>query len=164
MAEEQTGREHEHPVLPIKLYIKIGVTLLILTMVTVAVAQIHLGAMNVIVAMFIAALKASLVVLFFMHLKYDSKLYMVAFVGAIVFLALFITFSMADTEQRGDIYEYRSEQINPEAVIYRNRNTAAGGGHHGEAESPDSSATSSTAETSQHEQAEGASSTSSSGH
>jgi cytochrome c oxidase subunit 4 len=125
MAEEKTGQLHDHPVLPLKLYVNVGLALLVLTVITVVVAQIHLGAMNVVAAMVIAATKATLVVLFFMHLKYDSKLYMVAFVGAIVFLALFITFSMADTERRGDIYEFRSEQINPEAVIYRNNGAAA---------------------------------------
>ncbi|MBI5267625.1 MAG: cytochrome C oxidase subunit IV family protein, partial [candidate division Zixibacteria bacterium] len=48
----------------------------------------------------VAAVKATLVLLFFMHLKYDNKLYAFAFLISIAFLAVFITFTLLDTLYR----------------------------------------------------------------
>lgn len=72
-------------------------TLLFLTWATVATAQIDLGFLNIWVAMGIATLKASLVVLFFMHMFWDKPFNQVLFVGTLVFLGLFITFCLLDT-------------------------------------------------------------------
>jgi cytochrome c oxidase subunit 4 len=56
-------------------YIAVGVALYILTFITVWAVEIDLGKiLNTIIALSIASLKASLVALFFMHLKYESKL------------------------------------------------------------------------------------------
>lgn len=112
-AEEQ----HNH-IMPLSLYINIGLILLGLTIVTVWVSYHDYGEFNLVVAMAIAATKASLVALFFMHLKYDNKLYSVIFLGAIFFLAIFIVITMFDTLRRDDIYEIKSEPIHKEAIIY----------------------------------------------
>ncbi|RMF23450.1 MAG: hypothetical protein D6760_05295 [Deltaproteobacteria bacterium] len=72
--------------------------LVALTVITVAAAQIDLGSANIWIALGIAALKGSLVVLFFMHLKYDSPFNGVVFVSALVFLALFIALALLDRE------------------------------------------------------------------
>ena len=69
MTEEQ--KEH---ILPLRLYVGVTAALFALTGLTVAVSYVHLGALNVIVAIGIAAIKVSLVALFFMHLKYDKKI------------------------------------------------------------------------------------------
>lgn len=61
-------------ILPFSLYIKVLVALLILTVVTVAISRVDFGALNLVVAMGIASVKATLVALFFMHLKYEDKL------------------------------------------------------------------------------------------
>lgn len=95
--------EHNKPhVLPLSTYLTVGGLLLALTVVTVLVAQFHFGEWNLIVAMAVAAVKATLVLLFFMHLKYDNKMYTYAFLISIAFLAVFITFTMIDTMTRDE--------------------------------------------------------------
>lgn len=108
---------HNH-ILPLKLYINVGLALFALTVITVAVAQVHLGPFNMVVAMVIAGTKAMLVALFFMHLKYDNKLFLSIFVSGILFLVLFIVFTMFDTERRGDIEAFKADRINAAAAMY----------------------------------------------
>jgi cytochrome c oxidase subunit 4 len=100
--------------------------LIVLTAVTVWISHFHFGAYNLVVAMGVAAIKASLVALFFMHLKYDNKLYMTIFLSAIAFLAIFIVLTMFDNLTRGRIDEEKVHPINPNAVIYRDSGTVAG--------------------------------------
>ena len=59
---------------PIKVYIGIFLTLMVLTAVTVVVAYVNLGQLNKVVALGIASFKATLVVLYFMHVKYASRM------------------------------------------------------------------------------------------
>jgi cytochrome c oxidase subunit IV len=94
----ETIEEHEshhHIVSPI-VYIVIAASLLVLTAITVAASYIEMGIFNPIVALAIAVLKAVLVVLFFMHVKYSSKLTKLT-VGAGVFTFLvLIGMTLAD--------------------------------------------------------------------
>ena len=64
---------HDGPghVLPFAMYVKVLGALLVLTIITVLAAYQDFGNMNLVVAMIIASVKASLVALFFMHLKYE---------------------------------------------------------------------------------------------
>lgn len=79
-----------------KIYAAIGATLLVLTAVTCAVSYVELGVFNAVVALAIAVLKAMLVVLFFMHVKYSTKLTKLTLISALfVFLGL-ISMTMAD--------------------------------------------------------------------
>jgi len=110
-----------HHILPLSVYLTIGSILIVLTGVTVYVASIDFGAYNLVIAMVIAGFKASLVALYFMHLKYDNKLYMITFLGALLFLAIFVIFTMFDTLRRDDIYEIKSGPIQSDAVIYRDQ-------------------------------------------
>jgi cytochrome c oxidase subunit 4 len=105
-------------ILPLSLYLTIGGALLFLTGVTVIVSFYQFGPFNLVIAMFIAAIKATLVAMYFMHLKYDSKIYLMIFVMAILFLATFITFTMFDTMQRDRIYQIKSGEIRKDAIIY----------------------------------------------
>jgi cytochrome c oxidase subunit 4 len=116
-------KSHEHHILPLQTYFNVFIALICLTVVTVLVAQYDFGALNLLVAMIIAGVKATLVALIFMHLKYDNKIYAVIFVGALLFLAVFIIITMFDTLRRGDIYEIKSGPIEPNAVIYRDTAT-----------------------------------------
>ncbi|WP_028583241.1 cytochrome C oxidase subunit IV family protein [Desulfogranum mediterraneum] len=75
-------------------------TLLILTAVTVGVSYVDLGIFNVPIALTIAATKVSLVLLFFMHLKYEGKAIVVSFLGTIFFLAIMISFTFWDVAFR----------------------------------------------------------------
>lgn len=83
-----------------KTYFIIFGALLVLTAATVWVAYFDLGRLNVIVALSIAVLKATLVVLYFMHVRYSSKLTWV-FVGAGFFwLAILVAFTLSDYATR----------------------------------------------------------------
>lgn len=110
--------QSHHHILPLKTYINVGLALLVLTVITVAVSRVHLGPFNMVVAMLIAGSKAMLVALYFMHLKYDNKLFLSIFVAGILFLVLFIVFTMFDTERRGDIEAFRADPIKPAAAMY----------------------------------------------
>ena len=112
-----------HHVLPLKIYLAVGAALLVFTAITVWVSQFDFGPYNLIVAMIIAAFKATLVVLFFMHLKYDNKLYMFVFVTGILFLAVFITLTMFDTQRRDYFEDIVARPINDQAIIYRQADT-----------------------------------------
>lgn len=108
----------EHHILPLRVYLIIGTVLIGLTIATVIIAQQDFGEYNLIIAMVIAGIKASLVALYFMHLRYDHKFYAAVFVTAIMFLAMFIILILFDTLRRGDIYEMKSSPIKPNARIY----------------------------------------------
>ena len=70
-----TNPEHgsHHIVTPVQYSMVFG-TLLVLTLVTVLAAKIEMGVFNPVVALFIACFKACVVILFFMHAKYQSRL------------------------------------------------------------------------------------------
>jgi len=106
-------------VLPFSVYLKIGIGLILLTGITVYISGLDFGPYNLLIAMAIAATKASLVVLYFMHLKYDNKLYSIIFITGVFCLAVFIIITMFDTLRRDDIYEIKSSPINKNAVIYQ---------------------------------------------
>jgi cytochrome c oxidase subunit 4 len=77
--------------------------LMVLTILTVAATGIDLGTnMNLMLAMVIAVIKAGLVCLFFMHLKYDRTLYVVAFLTALLFALLFVSFALMDSSEYQD--------------------------------------------------------------
>jgi cytochrome c oxidase subunit 4 len=84
----------------IKVLVGTGGALLFLTLVTVLATKVDFGAnINLGIAMAIAVIKASLVVLFFMHLKYDKIFHTVVFVSAILAASLFVGFTLMDTSQ-----------------------------------------------------------------
>lgn len=90
----------EHVVSP-KIYYAIFIALAVLTVVTWSVAKLDLGRMNAVVAMTIAVIKATLVVLYFMHVRYSSRLTWV-FVGAGFFwLAIMVALTLSDYMTRG---------------------------------------------------------------
>ena len=74
--------------------------LLVLTGVTVAVSTVDLGVFNVPVALLIASTKATLVLLFFMHMKYESRVIIVSFISAVVFLGIMISLMFFDVAFR----------------------------------------------------------------
>jgi len=84
-----------------KLYIGIWAALMCLTVITASVSFIDLGPFNTIVALVIATLKAVLVVLFFMHVKYThERMTKVVVVSAFFFLLLLLALSMTDYTTR----------------------------------------------------------------
>lgn len=106
------GHGHEHNaishVTPVPLLLGVFVALLALTALTVAAIKLDLGPLNVWIAMGIASVKALLVALFFMHLKYDRPFNALVFIGSLLFAALFVTISLLDThEYRPLVDSYR---------------------------------------------------------
>jgi cytochrome c oxidase subunit 4 len=84
-----------------KFYYTIWIALLCLTVITAAISFVDLGPLNVVVALVIATVKALLVVLFFMHVKYTSeKLTKIVIISAIFWLFLLLALSMADYATR----------------------------------------------------------------
>ena len=91
--------EHISPeshVVPIGLYWGIWATLIVCTALTVFAASVDLGVFNIVVALLIATIKGSLVVLFFMHLRYSSKLTMVTIIAAIAWLCIMFSLTLTD--------------------------------------------------------------------
>lgn len=77
-----------------------GGSLLVLTFITVLATKFDFGAnINFAIAMLIAVTKATLVVLFFMHLRYDRVFHSVIFVSALLAASLFVGFTMMDSGQ-----------------------------------------------------------------
>ena len=74
--------------------------LIVLTGVTVGVSYIDWGFLNVPIALFVASSKATLVLLFFMHIKYEGFAIKVSFIGTMLFLAIMISFTFWDVAFR----------------------------------------------------------------
>jgi len=87
-------------VLPIRTYLVVWLALLVGTAITVAVAFQDLGPLNNIVALSIAATKATLVILYFMHGKYSTRLTKLVIVTAFVWLVILIAFTLFDFGSR----------------------------------------------------------------
>jgi cytochrome c oxidase subunit 4 len=71
--------------------------LVLLSIATVAATKVDLGSMNIWIALLIAFIKASLVGLYFMHLRYDQPFHAIALVCSLLFVALFVGLALLDT-------------------------------------------------------------------
>lgn len=94
-----TPHAHGH-ISPISLYITIFLALMVLTGVTVGAAYVDLGQLNFLVAMIIAVFKASLVVWYFMHVKYQSSLTKLTVATGLFFLAILLGMMLIDYTSR----------------------------------------------------------------
>jgi cytochrome c oxidase subunit IV len=86
---------------PKSIYYTIFGALMVLTGVTVAAAFVNLGNLNFPIALGIATLKATLVILFFMHVKYSSRMTKLVVVSSLFFLAILLMETMVDYVSRG---------------------------------------------------------------
>jgi len=93
--------QHEHHVTGIPTYLAIFTALMVLTALTVWVAFQDFGALNDPIAMAIAFTKATLVVLFFMHVRHASRLTKVVVISGFLWLAIFFLFTLSDFWTRG---------------------------------------------------------------
>ncbi|RME82837.1 MAG: cytochrome-c oxidase [Planctomycetota bacterium] len=87
----------EHHEVSYATYVIIWVGLLVLTCLTVAAAAVNLGKFNVVLALLIAMVKSSLVVLFFMHLRYERPLFKFFFLICLFTLTVIIGLTFTDT-------------------------------------------------------------------
>lgn len=74
--------------------------LLVLTGITIGISFVDLGSLNVWIALGIASIKGSLVLIFFMHMKYEGRVLVLSFMGTIFFLAIMISFTFWDVAFR----------------------------------------------------------------
>ena len=93
------GAAHGPHALPPRVLLGTAAALFALTVLTVAASRVDMGAFNVVLALGIAGLKASLVALFFMHLKYQGRFKAVVFGTALFFAVLLVGFVVFDTTQ-----------------------------------------------------------------
>ena len=86
---------------PLSTYITIFGALMVLSAITVAAAFVNLGSLNPIVAMLIAGIKATLVILYFMHVKFSSRLVKITVVLSLFFVAILFAETLMDYATKG---------------------------------------------------------------
>jgi cytochrome c oxidase subunit 4 len=89
-----------HTVIPPRIYVAVFAVLLVLTAVTTAVAYVDLGVMNVVAMLAIAVAKALLVILFFMHVRYGSRLTWLYVSAGFVWFGILVLFTVSDVLTR----------------------------------------------------------------
>ena len=93
--------EHADHIIPRSVYFGIFAVLMALTVITVAVSYVNLGPLNIIVAITVAVIKATLVVLYFMHVRYSSRLTWVVVGAGVFWLLILLGMLMGDYGSRG---------------------------------------------------------------
>ncbi|MDP9380830.1 MAG: cytochrome C oxidase subunit IV family protein [Chloroflexota bacterium] len=95
-------RDHEeHHVIPPRNYVIVFGLLVVLTILTVLAANFQFGGLlNEVVALGIATMKASLVILFFMHVRYSTPLLRLVVAAGFIFFGIMVLFTMADFVSR----------------------------------------------------------------
>lgn len=96
------GGVHVH-VSSVPFYIAVFLGLLVLTGMTVGQSYVDLGKLNIVIVVLIATMKASLVVTFFMHLRWDNKFNALIFISTIFFIGIFFAYTLHDTDRRGEL-------------------------------------------------------------
>ena len=86
----------EHHIVPKRVYFAVFAALIVLTWVTAYVSTVDLGRWNIFVALAIAVVKASLVILFFMHVKYSSRLTKMTVGAGLFWLVILLFMTMTD--------------------------------------------------------------------
>lgn len=86
-------------VVDLRVLLAVFAALLVLTAVTVAVSYFDFGVFNLFVALAVATLKAVLVAMWFMHLRYESGMNVFIFLTGVTFLGLFLVIAMVDAVQ-----------------------------------------------------------------
>ena len=89
-----------HHICGVRSYFSIFGALMVLTLLTVAVAFMNLGPLNNVVALGIAGIKACLVVTVFMHLRYNARILWIVACGGFIWLLIMITFTLSDLMTR----------------------------------------------------------------
>jgi cytochrome c oxidase subunit 4 len=114
-SEGNPSEQSSHDV-PTWVLVSVFVALLILTLLTVSVTWVDLGGFNVWVALTIAAVKATLVGLFFMHLAYDKPFISVVVGTTLFFVVFFIALATLDVFQYNkDVDAFRD--AHPDRVV-----------------------------------------------
>ena len=99
-SSDDHGHGDEPHVLPLQVYLGVWGALMVLTILTVAVSRFDFGSANTFVALIVATIKGALVVLYFMHLRYDNKLYLIILMASLLFVSIFFTPTLIDLHTR----------------------------------------------------------------
>ena len=89
-----------HHIVPVRTYVIIFGLLMLGTYLTVQAAFLDLGAFNTPIALAIAITKATVVVLYFMHVKYSPRLTMIVVIGSVFWLAILLIMTFGDYATR----------------------------------------------------------------
>ncbi len=114
-AHSQDVQHFAHPA-PVWQLLTVFFALVGLTFLTVYQATLDTGDLELILSLFIATIKAALVMLFFMHMLHDKPINIIIFLSAFVFVALFISFTMMDVHGYRDSVELKNVD-SPRAVV-----------------------------------------------
>ena len=101
---------------PMWILFAVGGALLVLTAITVAVRYIDVGEFNMVIALGVAVIKATLVALFFMHLRWDRPFNQLIFLSGILFVVLMMAFCLMDTSQYRES-QYVGNPVDVQAVL-----------------------------------------------
>jgi len=93
--------EEEVHLVPYRTYVNVWLVLIVLTGVTVAASVANLKQMAIFTALLVATAKSTLVLLYFMHLRYENKLFAYMFIAVIATFAIFLGLTFADYSFRG---------------------------------------------------------------
>ncbi len=96
MAQQMSQRESEHRPVPYTLYFGVWAALIVLTAITVGVSYVDLKHVTVLTAMVIASIKATLVVMYFMHVRFERPLYAAMILAALGTYAVFFGLTFSD--------------------------------------------------------------------
>jgi cytochrome c oxidase subunit IV len=88
--------ENQHHLVPFSTLLLVWSVLLLLTAITVAASVFFPGNAGITIAFLVTPIKASLVLMFFMHLKYEHKGYAIMFLSTIFFMAIFLILTFTD--------------------------------------------------------------------
>jgi len=117
MSSNEHTEHHLGHIVPFKVYLNIFIALIVLTVVTVLVSQtVDLGKWNILLAMIIATAKALLVILYFMHLKFEDVLTWVYAIFPVALLILLMGGIFIDNPLRMDIQPAEVTDTLPELI------------------------------------------------
>ena len=94
--QTENARQHGHPLVPYTAYVVVWAVLMVLTVITVGVSYVDMKHVTVLTASIIAAIKSTLVVLYFMHIRFESRIYALMILVILGTYAIFIGLTFVD--------------------------------------------------------------------
>ena len=87
---------HDHHIVPTRVFMLVWLALLVLTAITVGASVYYPGKVGILVAMIVTPAKAALILMYFMHLKYEKKVFVIMFLTAMGIFAIFLGLTFFD--------------------------------------------------------------------
>lgn len=116
-------------IVPLEIFNRVMIALFVLTFITVAVSRVDFGEMNTVIAIGIASVKAFVVAMFFMHLKFEKKIILLYAIYPLILLFLLIGGSLMDVAEREHPLPYWMAELNrnekPAPVLHNEQEESA---------------------------------------